>query len=197
VSEGFHRRAVIGGIITVAASLVPFVGPFAPALGGGIAAWLAADTDDDGAMLGAAAGLVASLVALPVLVLFVVLVAGLSTAALVTLPLFLLATTAYTVGLSAVGGFAGEQLTAGTTQETQETNDAVERLKERYVAGDVTEPEFERRLERLVDADEDVVLDTDSVDAALDVAVDDSDGSDTDTDADAGTETEETTQERS
>ncbi len=156
MSDGFYRRAVIGGVISVAASAVPFVGPLAPAVGGGIAAWLAAGTDDDGAMLGAAAGLVGAVIALPVILLTAVLALGVSTATVVTLPLFLLVMGTYAVSLGAAGGFAGEYLSPGDARSTPdpEQSDAVDRLKERYVAGEVTEAEFERRLERLIDEDE-------------------------------------------
>ncbi len=187
VSEGFHRRAVIGGVITVAASIVPFVGLFAPALGGGIAAWLAAGTDDDGAMLGAAAGLVGAAIGLPVLALGAALATGTSTAALLTLPLLLLVMTAYMAGLGAVGGFAGERLSASTTpQENTATTpgDAVGRLQKQYVDGDMTEPEFERRLERLIDEEG---TGADLADADVDVDVD------VDVDTDLDTDLEETT----
>lgn len=192
VSEGFQRRAVIGGVITLAASMVPFVGLFAPALGGAVAAWLAAETDDDGAMLGAASGLVGALIVLPVLAIGAAFATGVSTAALVTVPLFLLVMTGYMAGLGAVGGFAGERLSASATPEEDPAttpSDAVGRLQERYVAGDMTEPEFERRLERLIDEDgADADLDAD-VDLDLDLDRD----TDVETDTDTDTDTTETT----
>lgn len=174
--SGFYRRAVIGGVITVCASIVPFVGPFAPAIGGAVAAWLAADADDDGAMLGAVSGLVGALIGLPVLLLGAALVAGVSTAAFVTVPLFLLMTTAYTVGLGAAGGAVGERVWAGTPPSdgaTDPTDGAVGRLQEQYVTGEMTEPEFERRLERLMDETD--AADLDDVGVDLDVDVDDTD----------------------
>lgn len=43
--------------------------------------------------------------------------------------------------------------TTDTTAETDETADALERLRERYADGELSEEEFERRLERLLDTE--------------------------------------------
>jgi|APHM01.1.fsa_nt_gi Predicted membrane protein len=40
-----------------------------------------------------------------------------------------------------------------TATDTDETADALERLRERYAQGELTEAEFERRLERLVETE--------------------------------------------
>jgi uncharacterized membrane protein len=153
MSEDFDRRAVIGGVITVAVAPLPLFGLVAPVVGGGIAAWLAADSEDDGPTVGAAAGAVAALIVDLVLGGTALLLAVTRpTSALLAVPLLLLVITAYTVALGAAGGFLGQAL-AGTGESTDRrpaTDDAVERLREQYATSEMSEREFERRLETLL-----------------------------------------------
>lgn len=41
----------------------------------------------------------------------------------------------------------------GTTESAADTRDALETLRERYAAGELTDEQFERKLERLLDTE--------------------------------------------
>lgn len=108
-------NALIGAVVTVVLS--PFV-PFAPILGGLIAGYLLGGDRDDGLWAGTLSGAIALiplfLVAFLVANVFLFFVSGAMGAGrmaggfgLVALVFFVFATAAYTVGLSAVGGWLG------------------------------------------------------------------------------------------
>lgn len=69
---------------------------------------------------------------------------------------------AWWIGFPMIGGLVPlavglaqwyEARTDGDDAETDETADALERLRERYAEGELTEAEFERRLERLLETE--------------------------------------------
>jgi len=65
----------------------------------------------------------------------------------------------YVVGSGALGGYLSDQIAADRGRSGSENDDVVsetpiDRLKRRYVDGDLSDAEFERRLERLVAADD-------------------------------------------
>ncbi len=140
-----RRQIGVGAAGIVALSILPVVGLIAPLLGGGLAGRHTDESPQRGAVAGAGAGAVASLVGLPL-----ALAAGVAAAATawplaaavfagtVTLAL-------YNTGLGALGGYAAHLL---ATTEPPETDGAVDRLREEYLADAVDEGEFERRLER-------------------------------------------------
>lgn len=160
-----RRQIGIGAAGIVALSILPVVGLIAPLLGGGLAGRYTDESPERGAMAGAGAGVVASLIGLPV-----ALAAGVA-AATTAWPLAAavfagtIALVLYNTGLGALGGYAAQLLatdeTPGgrdtaheTTRETN-TNGAVDRLREKYLADAVGEVEFERRLERALRDDGD------------------------------------------
>jgi len=111
-------HALIGAVVTVVFSFVPF----SPVLGGATAAYLAEADATDGTRIGAFAGAIATvpLVLLGLFVFFVVSVFSVGVAGdgvafgLVGVFLLLLVgggvTLLYTVGLSALGGYLGSYL---------------------------------------------------------------------------------------
>jgi hypothetical protein len=111
-------HALIGAVVTVVVSFVPF----SPVLGGGVAAYLNDADANDGVRIGALSGAIAS-VPLLLFGLFAVFVLGFFAVSgpggggmafgLGGLFLVLVAgliTVAYTVGLSALGGYLGSYL---------------------------------------------------------------------------------------
>jgi uncharacterized membrane protein len=65
----------------------------------------------------------------------------------------------WVVGFAVVGPLIGI-LTDDEEEDTDETpDDPVERLKRRYADGELTDEEFEHRLERLMELDDDATVD--------------------------------------
>ncbi len=161
-SEQLLTYAGIGAGAAVLSSMIPFVGLVSPAIGGGVAGWLAGKTTTNGAKIGALTGGLLSLLAIPLLV-FGILLFGLSapiagSSGLLLAPLFLLFAgtlgIAYLIGVGALGGYFGAKLRTPDTDSTANDTpdvDPVERLKQRYADGELTEFEFERRLEQVMD----------------------------------------------
>ncbi|MFB6188622.1 MAG: DUF5518 domain-containing protein [Halapricum sp.] len=108
-------NAIVGGVVTVVVSAIPF----SPVLGGAVSGYLQGTTRTDGARVGAYAGLVA---AAPIVVLFAFFLIGFAILAselgfvapmllgIVGLFVGLLLAVAYLVGLSALGGYLGVAL---------------------------------------------------------------------------------------
>ncbi|GEM_PF-316435 len=158
--------ASVGAGVTILASLIPFVGLLAPAFGGGVASQVGDSADRSGPRVGVASGIIVVLLSLPITFIAVAIAATVSPAATVAVLGLTLVGAAYVIGSSALGGyladeFLGEQAAtetapssadaqAGTTTPVQ----PVDRLKRRYVDGEIDHEEFERRLERLVAAEE-------------------------------------------
>lgn len=103
-------NALIGGVVAIVASVIPA----GTVLGGAVAGYLEGGSRNDGAVVGAYAGLVAllPLVVFGVFFMFILGI-GLTSSPRMGLPLLLFALVAfvgsavYTVGLCAVGGFLG------------------------------------------------------------------------------------------
>jgi len=107
-------HALIGAVVTVVFSFVPF----SPVLGGGVAAYLNDADTSDGVRIGALSGLIASvpllligLLAVTFLGFFAIGVGnggiGIGLGGLFAILLIGVVTIAYTVGLSALGGYLG------------------------------------------------------------------------------------------
>ncbi|RXK49552.1 hypothetical protein EAF64_10075 [Halorientalis pallida] len=108
-------NAVIGAVVTVVTSFVPF----SPVLGGAVAGYLGRADGSTGVRVGAYSGLVT---AIPVIVLFAFLIGGaavvgaeigvgLGAVAIALVLMFALLVTVLTVvGLSALGGYLGVEL---------------------------------------------------------------------------------------
>lgn len=117
VSDSF-LHALIGAVVTVVLSFVPF----SPVLGGGVAAYLSEADTNDGVRVGTISGVVASVPLLLIGLFFLVVlgffaVSGPGGGGMAFgfggLVLFLVAglvAVAYTVGLSALGGYLGSYL---------------------------------------------------------------------------------------
>lgn len=159
--SGVLKPVGVGVGVTVVASLVPFVGLLAPAIGGGVASRVGASGDGDGPRIGIATGTLVVLLSLPITFLAVAVAATVSPIATVGVLGMTLVGAAYVVGSSALGGyladeFAGDRRVSeddvreSTPATTGESGSPIERLKRRYVDGKIDDDEFERRLERLV-----------------------------------------------
>jgi hypothetical protein len=106
-------HAVIGAVVTVVFSFVPA----SPVLGGAVAAYLSDADTDAGLRLGALSGVLASIPLVLLLVLAVFLLGvfavggghgpAVGLGGLLAVFVFVLVTVAYTVGLSALGGYLG------------------------------------------------------------------------------------------
>jgi hypothetical protein len=158
------KPAGVGVGVTVLASLVPFVGVLAPAIGGGVASRVGSSGDGNGPRVGLTTGALVVLLSLPMTFLAVAVAATVSPIATVGVLGTTLAGAAYVVGSSALGGYLADEFAGDrrdredavweSTPATTETSaEPIERLKRRYVDGEIDDDEFERRLERLV-ADE-------------------------------------------
>ena len=151
------RPAGIGAGVTVLASLVPFVGVLAPAIGGGVASRAGTSGDTNGPRVGLVAGAMVVMVSLPVTLLALAVAAAVSPAATVGVLGATLVGAAYVVGSSAFGGYLADEFAGERTGGTNDAADAtaagespIRRLKRRYVDGEIDDAEFERRVERLV-----------------------------------------------
>ncbi|PHQ43672.1 hypothetical protein Z052_03305 [Halorubrum sp. C191] len=153
-------RAGVGAGVTVLVSVLPVVGLVAPAVGAGVASW----TDDAerprGPKIGAATGALVALLSLPLTFFAVWVAAAVSPAATVGVLALTLFGAAYVVGSGALGGYladriAAERDTSPADADREAPATPIERLKHRYVEGDISDAEFERRLDRLVSADRD------------------------------------------
>jgi len=114
-------HALIGAVVTVVFSFVPF----SPVLGGGVAAYLNDADTSDGVRIGALSGLIASIplillgfLAFAIFGIFTVGGPGMNGMALGIGGLFVLVlvgvvAVAYTVGLSALGGYLGAYFVDG------------------------------------------------------------------------------------
>jgi len=67
--SGCMTRAGIGAGVTLVLSVVPVGGLVAPAIGGGVASWIARDTRSTGSRIGATAGGLVTLLLLPLVLL--------------------------------------------------------------------------------------------------------------------------------
>lgn len=117
-----YLNALIGAIVTVVGSFIPF----SPVLGGGVAAYLQQGTQREALRVGAISGAMASIpIAIAVagfglFFSFIPVMGGEGAAVGVFLLFFLFIFVigiAYTVGLSALGGYAGWYLRAETDVE--------------------------------------------------------------------------------
>ncbi|MDB2260533.1 SHOCT domain-containing protein [Halorubrum ezzemoulense] len=153
-------RAGVGAGVTVLVSVLPVVGLVAPAVGAGVASW----TDDAerprGPKIGAATGALVALLSLPLTFFAVWVAAAVSPAATVGVLALTLFGAAYVVGSGALGGYLADRIaedrdTSPADADREAPATPIERLKHRYVEGDISDAEFERRLDRLVSADRD------------------------------------------
>lgn len=109
---GFWVSAVLGAVVSVVASFVPF----SPVLGGGVAGYLHRGTREEGARVGAASGVLAAVPLVAVLTLvfgalgFLTVVENAAAGALLFLAVLLVAvgaTLVLSAGLAALGGYLG------------------------------------------------------------------------------------------
>ena len=164
----FLARAGVGAGVTLLVSLLPVVGLAAPAVGGGVASWTDEAETDRGSRVGAAAGALVALVSLPVTFLAVALASTVSPAATVGVLGITLVGAAYVVGSGALGGYLADRIAADREPSADDAvarETPIERLKRRYVDDELSDAEFERRLERLVAADREVEDARSAVDA--------------------------------
>jgi len=151
--SGLLGRAGVGAGVTVLVGVLPVVGLVAPAIGGGVASWTDnADGVDRGGRVGAAAGALVALFSLPAVFVAVALAASVSPAATVGVLALALLGAVYVVGSAALGGHLVDEAMAERAS-SEAASAPVERVKRRYVDGEIGEAEFERRLERVIEAD--------------------------------------------
>ena len=151
-------RAGIGAGVTVLVSVLPVVGLLAPAVGAGVASWTDESETSRGPRIGAATGALVALLSLPLTFFAVWVAAAVSPAATVGVLALTLFGAAYVVGSGALGGYLADRIAAerdasNAGVDHEERTTPIERLKHRYVAGDLSDAEFERRLDRLLAAD--------------------------------------------
>ncbi|WP_424013564.1 SHOCT domain-containing protein [Halorubrum xinjiangense] len=156
-------RAGVGAGVTVLVSVLPVVGLVAPAVGAGVASWTDESATARGPRIGAATGALVALLSLPLTFFAVWVAAMVSPAATVGVLALTLLGAAYVVGSGALGGYLGDRIAAErdasppapdrVTADGAEPTTPVERLKHRYVDGELSDAEFERRLDRLLAAD--------------------------------------------
>ncbi|RLM50943.1 SHOCT domain-containing protein [Halorubrum sp. Atlit-28R] len=150
-------RAGVGAGVTVLVSVLPVVGLVAPAIGAGVASWTDEAEAPRGPKIGAATGALVALLSLPLTFLAVWIAAAVSPAATVGVLALTLVGAAYVVGSGALGGYLADRIAAERDASAAGVADdataPVERLKHRYVEGELTDAEFERRLDRLLAAD--------------------------------------------
>mgnify|MGYP002760447575 FL=1 len=147
-------RAGVGAGITVLVSVLPVVGLIAPAVGAGVASWTDESAVARGPRIGAATGALVALLSLPLTFFAVWVAAAVSPAATVGVLALTLVGAAYVVGSGALGGYLADRIAADRASradtDPETTASPVERLKHRYVEGEIGDAEFERRLDRLM-----------------------------------------------
>jgi hypothetical protein len=151
-------RAGVGAGVTVLVSVLPVVGLLAPAVGAGVASWTDESETPRGPRIGAATGALVALLSLPLTFLAVWIAAAVSPAATVGVLALTLFGAAYVVGSGALGGYLADRIAAerdasDLEADREASTPPVERLKHRYVEGELSDAEFERRLDRLLAAD--------------------------------------------
>ncbi len=109
-------NAIVGAMVTIVASFVPF----SPVLGGAVSGSLQRGSDGSPVRVGGIAGLFATL---PVVTVFVAITwsllgsaTGLTTIVVASLVISLVVSVAYMIGLSALGGYLGVELTESRSQ---------------------------------------------------------------------------------
>lgn len=152
-ASGLLGRAGIGAGVTVLLSAVPVIGLVAPVIGGGVAGWANRDGATDGIRVGAAAGGLVALLSVPLTFVAVAVAAAVSPLATVAVLAAALVTAVYVVGSAALGGYVADDIASKRESRSVRAEPPVERLKRRYVDGDIDDEEFERRLETLVETD--------------------------------------------
>ncbi|QWC18833.1 SHOCT domain-containing protein [Halorubrum sp. 2020YC2] len=151
-------RAGVGAGVTVLVSVLPVVGLLAPAVGAGVASWTDESEAPRGPRIGAATGALVALLSLPVTFFAVWVAAAVSPAATVGVLALTLFGAAYVVGSGALGGYLADRIAAERDASNERADREVpqtplQRLKHRYVEGELSDAEFERRLDRLLAAD--------------------------------------------
>jgi len=151
-------RAGIGAGVTVLVSVLPVVGLLAPAVGAGVASWTDESETPRGPRIGAATGALVALLSLPLTFFAVWVAAAVSPAATVGVLALTLFGAAYVVGSGALGGYLADRIAAerdasNADADREGPRTPIERLKHRYVEGELSDAEFERRLDRLLAAD--------------------------------------------
>ncbi|MGM0448513.1 MAG: SHOCT domain-containing protein [Methanobacteriota archaeon] len=151
-------RAGVGAGITVLVSVLPVVGLLAPAVGAGVASWTDESETPRGPRIGAATGALVALLSLPMTFFAVWIAAAVSPAATVGVLALTLFGAAYVVGSGALGGYLADRIAAERDASNERADREVpqtpiQRLKHRYVEGELSDAEFERRLDRLLAAD--------------------------------------------
>ena len=116
VSPSTTGNAILGAMVTIVASFVPF----SPVLGGAVSGYLQRGSDGSPVRVGGIAGLFATL---PVVIVFVAITwsllgssTGLTTIVVASLVISLVVSVAYMIGLSALGGYLGAELTESGSQ---------------------------------------------------------------------------------
>jgi hypothetical protein len=109
-------NAIVGAMVTIVASFVPF----SPILGGAVSGYLDRGSDGSPVRAGGIAGLFATL---PVIIVFAVITwsllgsaTGLTTIVVASLVISLVISVVYMIGLSALGGYLGAELTRSEGQ---------------------------------------------------------------------------------
>ena len=152
--SGLLGRAGVGAGVTVLVSVLPVLGLIAPAIGGGVASWTDSDAADPGSHVGAAAGGLVTLLSLPLTFAAVAIASTVSPAATMGVLALTLVGAVYVIGSAALGGhLVDEAMERREASTSASAVTPIERLKHRYVAGELGDAEFERRLDRLVAAD--------------------------------------------
>lgn len=145
-------RAGIGAGVTLVLSVVPVGGLVAPAIGGGVASWIARDTRSTGSRIGATAGGLVTLLLLPLVSIMIAIASSISPAAAVGAFGLTVLTAVYVIGSAAVAGDLAEDIALNRRSETEPTEEPLARLKRRYVDEKIDNVEFERRVETLIEA---------------------------------------------
>lgn len=169
VSE-FRKNAGIGAVTTAVTALVPILQFVAPIIGGGVAGWRADLDRVSSAKLGAVSGGLASLLFAPLLLIGLAVTVFDFGITFVTMLIFTLPIAAMLMLFGALGGYLGAVVSesksesesdfdVATTPDVETTNpnarsdgssDRLRQLKDRYAAGDLTEEEFEARVDQVL-----------------------------------------------
>ncbi|MEZ3118025.1 DUF5518 domain-containing protein [Halobaculum sp. MBLA0147] len=141
-----RRQIGVGAASIVMLSVVPVVGLIAPLLGGGFAGRYTDESPERGAVVGAGSGIVASILGLPLAIAASVAIAATSWTLAAAILVGTVGMALYTTGMSALGGYVGQLLTAEANESGIDST--VEQLRAEYLNDAVSETEFERRLEQ-------------------------------------------------